>query len=318
MTLAQRLYFMSIVGGIAGLAAWVLQAIIVSLIPAGSLVWISVVTAAGLLGGLIGGFSTGFDDRWLGNRIQLRWIAVGTVIGIFAGSLSGAVHLLVTAALPGAVMLSVVLSWILTGALIGVGLGARWLAVNPSRIAHSMLGGMAGGFLGGLVFGTMSDLIPDVSQALAFSLTGTGICFGVAFAPILFRDAVVRLVASGDARVMSKIGEREWEIQDGDSLVIGSKSSDLSKTSYGRDVDIYLPDALVAPRHARLYGKNGRFFVTRHPDIMSEAGLRRFVLRVQDRSITAPYELTDDSLMVLGRTTLMFAAKKDKRERRSE
>jgi hypothetical protein len=178
-----------------------------------------------------------------------------------------------------------------------------------------MLGGMAGGFLGGVVFGTMSDLIPDVSQALAFSLTGAGICFGVAFAPILFRDAVVRLVASGDARVTSKVGEREWEIQDGDSLVIGSKSADLSKTSYGRDVDIYLPDALVAPHHARLYGKNGRFFVTRHPDIMSEAGVRRFVLRVQDHSVTAPHELTDESLMVLGRTTLMFTAKQGKRER---
>jgi len=122
-------------------------------------------------------------------------------------------------------------------------------------------------------------------------------------------------VASGDARVSSKIGGREWEIQDGDSFVIGSESADMSTTSYGRNVDIYLPDASVAPRHARLYGKSGRFYVTRHPDIMSEAGVRRFVLRLQGHSVTAPRELVDESLIILGRTTLMFAAKKGKGEK---
>ena len=42
---------------------------------------------------------------------------------------------------------------------------------------------------------------------------------------------------------------------------------------------------------------------------MSEAGLRRFVLKAQNRSITSPYELQDQTLIILGRTTLMFMAK---------
>jgi len=144
---------------------------------------------------------------------------------------------------------------------------------------------------------------------VAFVLTAAGISFGISFAPVLLRDAVLRFVNSGDPRALSKLGKKEWTIQDGDSYVLGSQSADLSKSTYGREIDIYLPDATVAPRHARIFGKDGRFFVTRHPDVMSEAGFRRFVLKAQNRSITTPYELHDQGLVVLGRTTLMFVAK---------
>jgi hypothetical protein len=173
-----------------------------------------------------------------------------------------------------------------------------------------MVGGMCGGFLGGLVFATLSPWLPGVSQAVAFVFTGAGISFGIAFAPILLRDAVLRFVNSGDPRASSKLGKREWAIQEGDSYILGSQSGDLSKSTYGREVDIYLPDATVAPRHARIYARDGRFFVTRHPDVMSEAGLRRFLLKVQNRSVTSPLELQDQTLINLGRTTLMFLARR--------
>jgi hypothetical protein len=168
---------------------------------------------------------------------------------------------------------------------------------------------MCGGFLGGLVFATLSQWLPGISQAVAFVLTGAGISFGIAFAPILLRDAVLRFVNSGDPRASGKLGKKEWAIQEGDSYLIGSQSADLSKTSYGREVDIYLPDASVSARHARIYGRDGRFYVTRHPDVMSEAALRRYVLKAQNKSITAPYELRDQTLIVIGRTTLMFITK---------
>jgi len=172
-----------------------------------------------------------------------------------------------------------------------------------------MIGGMCGGFLGGMFFGPLSQWLPGISQAIAFVLTGAGISFGIAFAPILLRDAVLRFVNSGDPRAASKLGKKEWTIREGDSYILGSQSADLSKSTYGREVDIYLPDGAVAPRHARIYGRDGRFYVTRHPDLMSEAALRRFVLKAQNRSITSPYELHDQSLIIVGRTTFMFVAK---------
>jgi hypothetical protein len=315
MNMFQSLYFMLLVGGVAGLLAWALQGIVISLLPSGASPWLTVITATALLGGLIGGLTVRFDDKWSGNRIQARWIGAGFLIGLFAGALSGVFHLPIRRALASDNLLAVVLGWMLTGWFIGTAIGARWLLVNRARVAHGAIGGMCGGFLGGLIFGTMSNWIPDVSQALAFCLTGAGISFGIAFAPILLRDAAIRFVSSGDPRASSKVRKREWEIQEGDSYMVGSQSADLNKSRYGREVDIYLPDASVAPRHARIYGKDGRFFVIRHPDIMAPADLRRFLLRVQNRSVTSATELHDQNLIVLGRTTLMFVARRERKER---
>jgi len=316
MNIYQTLYFMSLAGGTAGLLAWASQSLLVLLIPTGWPVWPSAVMAAAVLGGFIGGFTVAFDEKWTGNRIQVRWVAMGAVIGFGAGMVSGALHLPLRTALPGALPLGTVLGWMVSGAMIGAGLGARWISVNRARIGHGMMGGMCGGFLGGLVFGTLSQWLPGISQAVAFLLTGAGISFGIAFAPILLRDAVLQFVNSGDPRASSKLGKKEWAVQEGDSYVLGSQSADLSKSTYGREVDIYLPDGSVAPRHARIYGRDGRFFVTRHPDVMSEAGLRRFVLKAQNRSITSPYELRDQTLIVVGRTTLMFLARQKARHAR--
>ena len=309
MKINQLLYFMSLAGAFAGLLAWAGQGLIVSLLPIGAEAWIPVVIATALLGGCIGGMTVGFDEKWSGNRVQPRWVLMGAVIGLSAGTVSGALHLPLRSAMPGALPLGLVLGWMVTGAFIGTGLGARWMSVNRARLAHGMVGGMCGGFFGGVAFTLLSQWVPDIAQAFAYVLTGAGISFGIAFAPIFLRSAVLRFVNSGDARAIGKLGSKEWAVQDGDSYILGSQSADLSKTSYGREVGIYLPDASVAPRHARIYGKDGRFFVTRHPDVMSESGLRRFVLRMQDRSITSPRELQDQNLIVLGRTTLMFVAK---------
>jgi hypothetical protein len=309
MNLSQSLYFMSLTGGTAGLLAWTAQALVILLVPASLPAWPATVMAVALLGGFIGGFTVAFDEKWAGNRLQARWVAMGSLIGLCAGILSGAVHLPLRSALPGALPLGTVLGWMMSGALIGAGLGARWISVNRARLAHGMIGGMCGGLLGGLVFGTLSRWLPGTSQAVAFVLTGAGISFGIAFAPVLLRDAILRFVNSGDPRASNKLGKKEWAIQEGDSYVLGSQGADLSKSAYGREIDIYLPDGSVAPRHARIYGRDGRFYLTRHPDLMSEAGLRRFVLKAQSRSITYPFELRDQTLIVLGRTTLMFVAK---------
>jgi hypothetical protein len=309
MNITQLLYFMSLAGGSAGLLAWAGQALLVSLLPVSTPVWVPVVFAAALLGGFIGGLTVAFDEKWAGNRVQARWVFSGAAIGFVGGAASGAVHLPLRAALPDALPLGIVLGWMLTGGVVGAGLGARWISVNRARLAHGMAGGVFGGCIGGIAFAMLSEWIPDVAQCLAFVLTGAGISFGIAFAPVLLRSAVLCFVNSGDARAVNKLGRKEWAVQDGDSYLIGSQNADLSKTSYGREVDIYIPDASVAPRHARIFAKEGRFYITRHPELMTEAGLRRYMLRLQDRSVTTPRVLEDQSLIVVGRTTLMFAMK---------
>ncbi|WP_150110554.1 FHA domain-containing protein [Granulicella mallensis] len=312
MNITQLLYFMSLAGSTAGLLAWAGQALLVSLLPVGTPAWLPVVFAAALLGGFIGGLTVAFDEKWAGNRVQARWVFSGAAIGFFGGAASGAVHLPLREALPGALPLATVLGWLVTGGVVGAGLGARWISVNRARLAHGMAGGICGGCIGGIAFALLSQWIPDAAQCLAFVLTGAGISFGIAFAPVLWRSAVLRFMNSGDVRAANKLGSKEWAVQDGDSYIVGSQSADLSKTSYGHEVDIYIPDASVAPRHARIFAKDGRFYITRHPDLMTESGLRRYLLRLQDRSVTTPRPLEDRSLIVVGRTTLMFVMKHKK------
>src|SRR5580698_7045547 len=129
MNIYQTLYFMSLVGGTAGLLAWASQALLVLLIPAGSPAWPSAVMAAALLGGFIGGLTVAFDEKWAGNRVQARWVFSGAAIGFFGGAASGAVHLPLREALPGALPLAMVLGWLVTGGVVGAGLGARWISV---------------------------------------------------------------------------------------------------------------------------------------------------------------------------------------------
>lgn len=312
MSLNQSLYFMSLVGGMAGLFAWAMSSIALSLLEFSEYNWVSDMVAAVVLGGLLGGMIVGFSDHWSGNRATARWVVSGALIGIAAGAIAGAVTIPVSHALSGQhPILSRVISWVCAGSLIGLGLGLRWIAVNRARAAHAFLGGVAGGAIGGLMFAGFGSRVPDLSQAMSFVLTGVGISLGVTLAPILLRDAVLEFISSGDPRAHSKFGRtrKQWELQDGDSYVIGSQSQDASQTRYRPGVEIYVPDAAIAPHHARLYARDGRFFIARHPDVAGQAGLARFVLRVRGRTVAAAHELRDSDDILIGRTALLFTAK---------
>ena len=67
MSLYQTLYYMALVGGMAGLFSWALTAVISSALP-GVSGWISDVLAAGLLGLLTGALTVAFSDRWSAER----------------------------------------------------------------------------------------------------------------------------------------------------------------------------------------------------------------------------------------------------------
>lgn len=312
MSLRQNLYFMSLVGGMAGLFAWAVATLATSLPAVQETPWLPDVISALVLGGFIGGFTVGFSDRWSGNRVLPRWIISGVLIGMSAGLIAGLIQIPLTGRLAEShSVLSRVVTWMVAGSLIGLGLGMRWLSVNRLRAAHALVGGLIGGGAGGSIFAGLGGSIPDLSLALGFVLTGLGISFGITFAPILLRDGLLQFVSSGDPRAQSKYGRsrKQWEVQDGDSYLIGSQSQDASMTRYRPEIEVYIPDAAVAPRHARLYGRDGRFFLARHPEVANPAGLARYPLRVLGRTVTGFQELHDSDDILIGRTALCFVAR---------
>jgi hypothetical protein len=241
-----------------------------------------------------------------------RWIVSGTLIGLFAGAIAGFADIPVTNRLSATSPLAArLISWMLAGSLIGLGLGLRWIHVNRMRAAHAYVGGLFGGLLGGSIFAVVGSRVPDLSQAVGFIVVGIGICFGVTFAPILLRDGLLQFISSGDPRAQMKFGhsKKEWELQQGDSYTIGSRSQDSGLTKYRPDIEIFIPDAAIASCHAILFGKDGRFYVARHPEAGGQAGLARYVLRVRGKTVTNSQELFNADDVLIGRTALKFVTR---------
>lgn len=313
MSLYQTLYFMSLVGGMSGLFSWGIVRLLEASLTSHSGPWVSDVIATTVLGALIGGLTVAFSDRYSGNRVLPRWIISGTLIGMTAGAIAGFVDIPITNRLaPSSPLASVLISWMIAGSMIGLGLGLRWIHVNRMRVAHAYVGGLLGGLLGGSIFAWIGSRVLDLSQAVGFIVVGIGICFGVTFAPILLRDGVLQFVSSGDPRAQMKFGhsKKEWELQQGDSYTIGSKSQDSGLTRYRPEIEIFIPDAAIAPCHAILFGREGRFYVARHPEAGGQAGLARYVLRVRGKTVTNSQELFSADDILIGRTALKFVARR--------
>src|SRR5712692_9218802 len=116
MSLYQTLYFMSLVGGIAGLLSWALTALLSAVIVNHGSAAISDLLSAMILGGFIGGFTVAFSDKWSGSRVIARWVVSGTVIGIGAGLAAGLLQIPITDNLAAvAPTLSRVITWMMAG-----------------------------------------------------------------------------------------------------------------------------------------------------------------------------------------------------------
>jgi hypothetical protein len=139
-----------------------------------------------------------------------------------------------------------------------------------------------------------------------------GITLGVTLAPVLLRDGVLRFISSADPRAQNKYGspQQEWVIQEGDRFVIGSQGSDKNMTLYARAVDIYIPDAMIAKRHAMLFAKSKRFYIQQHPENVGPQGQPLSPLQVNNVNVTSTTELRDGAEIILGQTLLQFASRK--------
>ena len=313
MSLYQTLYFMSLVGGMSGLFSWAIVRLVEALLISQHGAWISDLIATSVLGAFIGGLTVGFSDRYSGNRTTARWVISGTLIGLLAGLIAGLIQIPITNNLGTSAPVGTrLIAWMVAGSFIGLGLGLRWVHVNKMRAAHAYVGGLLGGLLGGLIFTELGS-IADLSHALGYVVVGIGICFGVTLAPILLRDGVLQFISSGDPTAQMKFGnkKKEWELQQGDSYTIGSRSqNNKSMTRYRPDIEIFIPDAAIAGHHAILFGKEGRFYLARHPDVGGPAGLAKYVVRVRGKTVTKSQELSNADDILIGRTALKFVARR--------
>jgi hypothetical protein len=311
MSLRQTIYFMALVGGLAGLLCW---SVVVWIS------WRSDLVSAIVLGMLIGGLTVIFSDRWSGEQVVWRWIVSGVVIGFIAGLLSGIIQQWIGSGLIPQKNLELIVAWTVTGTLIGFGTGLRWVAVNKLRVFHALGGGMFGGLLGGLVFvlwtltsaGSQSPWVPDLVRATGLMMTGVGITCGVTIAPVLLRNGVLRFISSGDARAQNKYGRNsmEWALHDGDSYLAGSLGADMTASLYSQEVQIYIPDQMVNNRHAVIRGQKGRFFIEQHPDNRGPQGQPLYPLQLRGQDVVMPQELRNGDDVVIGQTLLRFETRK--------
>jgi hypothetical protein len=301
MSVKQTVYFMGLVGAIAGLICWALQSWIGDLVtlPQGEFT----VLVTTLMGALIGGMTVGFSDRGSADRVVLKWILAGVVSGALAGLVGGLIYLPIASSVmqsseSGAgLLIGRPLTWLIAGALIGLATGLRWVSINRLRPVHALLGGLVGGLIGGLLF--------------TFLVSGLGITLGVALAPVLLRDGVLQFISSADPRAQNKYAspQQEWIVQDGDRLVVGSQGSERNATLYARAVDIYLPDARAARRHAVLSAQRKRFYLEPHPENVGPQGQPLSVLQVNNVNVTSTRELHDRDEVIVGQTLLRFVSR---------
>jgi hypothetical protein len=269
----QTIWEMALIGALAGVICWFIWSLLQ--IPLAIDVEYYDMIAFTLLGALIGGLSVGVNDRRLGDAIVPLWILIGVVGGAIAGAAGGWVARFIRAAMIDAGFAADVLSWLIAGALIGFGISLRWWKVNRSRVFNGLLGGMAGGVVGGLAYLLLANLIGGGnSQAIGMALAGLGITTFISLAPILTRQGMLEFVNSADAATQKryKQSRKQWEIHNGEKYVIGRLSASQSTTMLSPELQIYIPDSLVEPRHAILLSRDRRFYIEPHPAITLNAG----------------------------------------------
>jgi len=269
----QTIWEMALIGALAGVICWFIWSLLQ--IPLAIDVEYYDMIAFTLLGALIGGLSVGVNDRRLGDAIVPLWILIGVVGGAIAGAAGGWIARFVRAAMIDAGFAADVLSWLIAGALIGFGISLRWWKVNRSRVFNGLLGGMAGGVVGGLAYLLLANLIGGGnSQAIGMALAGLGITTFISLAPILTRQGMLEFVNSADAATQKryKQSRKQWEIHNGEKYVIGRLSASQSTTMLSPELQIYIPDSLIEPRHAILLSRDRRFYIEPHPSITLNAG----------------------------------------------
>ncbi|RXS97445.1 FHA domain-containing protein [Silvibacterium dinghuense] len=254
-----------------------------------------------------------YFDRILLGRMRAASLGYGLlfggVSGILAALLSIGLHHAVADTSPSLFRLAV---WALCISVIGLGIGLRWANSNRARVLHTYSGSLVGGLLGGAMFVLFGPHIPGGASIAGLMLAGAGTGFGTGIAPTLIREGSLRFISSGDARAQNKLGKERklWALDIDESYVIGSATTAQNGTKFQQGADISVPDVAIAPRHAVVFSREGRYFIARHPDVGGPEGIAKYVLRARGKTVVGSQELHPSDDILIGRTALRFESKK--------
>jgi len=312
MNVYRGIYYATLVGAISGLVAWALATLASVPLSSSGHTWLPDFLSFvffGLLTGVL--LYIHFDRTLLG---KMRGSSIG--YGLLFGGLSAAVATGLGLALQSAVAatsapLYRIATWALCFSLISLGLGLRWFKTNRARVLHTYIGGLAGGLLGGLLFVLFAPHAAGMAMCgLMFAGAGTG--FGAGIAPILVRDGALAFISSGDARAQNKLGKahKKWDLDQDESYVIGSAMTTQGGTRFQQGADICVPDSAIAPRHAVVFSKEGRYYIARHPDASGPENIAKYVLRIKGKTIVSSQELHPSDDLLIGRTAMRFDSRK--------
>lgn len=313
MTMYRGLYLATIAGAFGGLLA-ALLAMLVGIPAADS----SISTLSDTIHLIAFGVCTAivlflFFDRLLLGKIAGASIGWGLLCGGISGIVAAAVSMGLRSAMamqrPTLYRLAV---WVICFSLIGLGIGLRWFKSNRARALHTYAGALVGSLLGGLVFTFFSPHVPAGMSLAGLILAGAGTGFGTGIAPVLVQDGLIRFISSGDARAQNKLGQNHtlWDLEIDGSYVLGSAPTSTGGARFQQGADIYIPDASMAPRHAVVFSRDGRFFIARHPEASGPEGIAKYVLRIQGKTVVSSQELHPHDDVLIGRTALRFESRK--------
>lgn len=300
MGLKRNFYFVALSGSLAGLVCWIFVLLIGAFFPFRETSWLDL-CALPLLGILTGMAAQGFGDHYGGRLVTGRWIALGALFGFLFGAAAAALAWLLQSSslMDAAPVVLRLLLWLFAGLFCGAAAGVRWAASHPTRFAGALLYGASGGLAGGLILVALGGLVPDLPLALAYCLAGAGAACGAVSRPEPVRAAYLVFISSGDTFTQMKFsGGKEWSVR-ADSLVnLGSRENPKP--------DIFVPDSAIAPLHAQFYLSNGKYYLSRHPDIRAPHLVARYALHVRRVSVADALPLRHGDEIIIGRTSLVF------------
>lgn len=307
------LYFSTLIGVLGGILASLFVVLLSIPMADTGVRWLPDALTLMVFGPLVGILLYVHFDRALLGKVRSASVGFGLLFGaLSAAAASGLAYGLrigMTATSPAVYRATV---WAFCFSLIGLGLGLRWVQSNRGRVLHTYAGSLIGGLFGGLVFILFTPHVSSGIPMCALMFAGAGLGFGSGIAPVLVREGVIRFVSSGDARAQNKLGKNKtlWDLDSAESYVVGSASTAQGNGRFQQGADVCIPDASVAPRHAVVFHKDGRYFIARHPDASGPEGISKYVLRIKGKTVVNSQELHPADDLLIGRTALRFESKR--------
>jgi uncharacterized membrane protein YfcA len=306
MTQSKTRFFVVMAGAISGLVSWGIINLIAAMVFADP-IQLGVVAKL-VVGMVMGGIVTGTAEYALKQGVSLRAVALGLVLGLVGGLLGGLVQIPIDNSLAEvSPLMARVIAWMVLGAAVATAIAVPRLRRTPARIPEPFALGLAGGLLGGLVFSFVGGVIPDVAPAFAFMLFGGVLAAGYPLRDDILTSGAIHFVSSGDGYTHNKFTRTQpvWQIKPNEMLVITGKQGSSRQEVRLPDKELNIPDPMVAARHATLSTRDGRYFLTRHKELRSDAGLSSFVLKLRDKTVQFQDELFDGDDFLVGQTTLV-------------